>query len=159
MLPYLGAIILGMDDALVELTGALAGFTMAFGECRLIALAGVTTGVAATLSMAASEFVSQDNSANGKKPWIAAAATGLTYLLTVALLLSPFFFFDNPFLALFVCFVIAAIIILVFSWGVSKIRKTSFSRSFRRMLIISFSVALAAFLISWQAGKLWGVPV
>lgn len=65
---YIGAIVLGMNDALVEMTGALAGFTMALPNNRLVALAGFITGVAATLSMAAAEFLSQETAASGKRP-------------------------------------------------------------------------------------------
>ncbi len=35
-LHYLGSIVLGLNDALVELSGALAGFTFAFSETRIM---------------------------------------------------------------------------------------------------------------------------
>jgi VIT1/CCC1 family predicted Fe2+/Mn2+ transporter len=57
-LKYVGSMVLGLNDALVELTGALAGFTLAFRNTRLIAMAGFITGIAASLSMAASEYLS-----------------------------------------------------------------------------------------------------
>jgi VIT1/CCC1 family predicted Fe2+/Mn2+ transporter len=57
-LRYTGSIVLGLNDALVELTGALAGLTLALQNTRLIALTGLITGIAASLSMAASEYLS-----------------------------------------------------------------------------------------------------
>ena len=57
-LSYIGSIVLGLNDALVELTGALAGFTLALQNSRLIAIIGLITGFAASLSMAASEYLS-----------------------------------------------------------------------------------------------------
>jgi rubrerythrin len=57
-LKYSGSVVLGLNDALVELTGTLAGLTLAFQNTRLIALSGLITGIAAALSMAASEFLS-----------------------------------------------------------------------------------------------------
>ena len=39
-LQYTGSMVLGLNDALVELTGALAGLTFAFQNLRLVALAG-----------------------------------------------------------------------------------------------------------------------
>ena len=51
-LEYMGSVVLGLNDALVEFTGALAGFTLALGDSRLIALTGSITGIAAALSMA-----------------------------------------------------------------------------------------------------------
>ena len=51
-LRYIGSMVLCLNDALVELTGALAGFTLAFRNTHLIAMAGFITGIAASLSMA-----------------------------------------------------------------------------------------------------------
>lgn len=158
-LPYLAAVVLGMDDALVEFTGALAGFTVALCDCRLVALAGFTTGVAATLSMAASEFLSQESAANGKNPWLAAVATGIAYLLTVGLLLLPYFIFQKPYIALTFCLLIAGLIILVFTLAVARLRGINFRGYFLRMLSISFGIAAVAFLISWIARESWGIAI
>ncbi|MDD5174431.1 MAG: VIT1/CCC1 family protein, partial [Candidatus Omnitrophica bacterium] len=56
-LKYISSVVLGLNDALVELTGALAGFTFALANARVVATAGAITGIAASLSMAASEFL------------------------------------------------------------------------------------------------------
>ncbi|MEW6566865.1 MAG: VIT1/CCC1 family protein [Chloroflexota bacterium] len=48
-LRYAGSIVLGLNDALVELTGALAGLTLALQNTKLIAITGLITGVAAAL--------------------------------------------------------------------------------------------------------------
>lgn len=152
---YISAIVLGLNDALVELTGALAGFTMALNDNRLIALAGLTTGVAATLSMAASEFLAKEADPSAKHPYLAAIYTGLTYLITVALLLLPYFLLDNPFTSLACCLLIAASIITAFNWVVSRIRKTPFLGNCLQMLAISFGVSAIAFSISWAARYFW----
>lgn len=156
---YISAIVLGLNDALVELTGALAGFTMALPNNRLIILAGFTTGVAATLSMAAAEFLSQESDPNQLKPYTAATVTGVSYLITVAILLLPYFIFSTPLVALGVCLCLAALIIMAFTWVTSKVRGTSFRHDFTQMLLISFSVAAIAFAISWSAKIWWGIDV
>ena len=46
-LRYVGSVVLGLNDALVELTGALAGLTLALRDVKLIALTGLITGIAA----------------------------------------------------------------------------------------------------------------
>ncbi|MBR4071969.1 MAG: rubrerythrin family protein, partial [Clostridia bacterium] len=56
-LKYVGSMVLGMNDALVELTGSLAGFAFALRDTRLVALSGLIIGISATLSMASSEFL------------------------------------------------------------------------------------------------------
>jgi rubrerythrin len=53
-LEYVSSIVLGLNDALVELTGTLAGLTFALQNTRLIALTGLITGIAASFSMGAS---------------------------------------------------------------------------------------------------------
>ncbi len=156
---FISAMVLGLNDAVVEMTGALAGFTMALPNNRLIALAGLTTGVAATLSMAASEFLAQRAEQRPGRPMLAAAYTGLTYLVTVALLLLPYFVCASPFLALAICLFNAALIIMLFTWVISRIRKSSFWRGCLEMLGISFSVAAIAFCISWGAHLLWRIEI
>lgn len=72
-LSYMSSVVLGLNDALVEFTGALAGFTLALNEPRLVALTGSITGVAAALSMAASEYLSTKSDATGEKHPLRAA--------------------------------------------------------------------------------------
>ena len=45
-LNYIGSIVLGLNDALIELTGVLAGLSFALQNTRLIAVAGLITGIA-----------------------------------------------------------------------------------------------------------------
>ena len=79
-LDYVGSIVLGLNDALVELTGALAGLTLALQNTRLIAIAGLITAIAASFSMAASEYLS--NKSDGWHiPGIAPAVVQLGDLL------------------------------------------------------------------------------
>ena len=46
-LKYVASIVLGVSDALVELTGAMSGIAFALQANRLVALTGLVTGVAA----------------------------------------------------------------------------------------------------------------
>ena len=54
---YTGAMVRGLSDALVELTGTLAGLTLSLLNTRLIAMVGLIIGIAASLSMAGSEYL------------------------------------------------------------------------------------------------------
>ena len=88
-LHYVGDMVLGMNDALVELTGALAGYTLAMQNTHVIAMAGLITGVSATLSMAASVYLA--SRVGGQNDAVKSAAyTGLAYLVTFALLIFPY---------------------------------------------------------------------
>lgn len=156
---FMSAVVLGLNDALVEMTGALAGFTMVLQNNRLIMLAGFTTGIAATLSMAASEFFSQKAAADGGQPRLAATYTGIAYLITVLLLLLPYMLCPEPLVALGACMVIACLIILAFTWVDALLRGTSFWRGFLQMAGISFGVALAIFLLSWLVRAWLGIEI
>jgi vacuolar iron transporter family protein len=50
-------IFLGFNDGLVEILGAVSGFFAALGTASLVLIAGLTTAVAGSLSMAAGAFV------------------------------------------------------------------------------------------------------
>lgn len=150
-LNYISSIVLGLNDALVELTGALAGFTFALNNNTVISMAGFITGVSATLSMAASEYLARRSEKTEKHPFKAAVYTGVTYLITVTLLLIPYIVCNSPIAALIWCLINAGLIILGFTYVVSVIRRKAFLSSFQEMIIISFSVAAISFIIGWLA--------
>ena len=111
-LRYIGSVVLGLNDALVELTAALAGFTFAMQNTHLIAVAGLITGFAASLSMAASEYLSHRTDERGQSASKSAIYTGIAYVCTVAFLITPYFLFHNYFLALAVTLINGILIIL-----------------------------------------------
>ena len=158
-LSYISSMVLGLNDALVELTGALAGFTLALDDNRMVGMAGFITGVAATLSMAASEYLSKKADPGESHPLKAAVYTGVAYLITVAFLLLPYIVFSSPLVALGVCLFNAALIILGFTYFVSVVRKESFARGFTEMITNSFSVAAISFLIGWAARSWLNIDV
>lgn len=157
-LEYVGSIVLGLNDALVELTGALAGFSFAIQNTRLIALLGVITGVAATLSMAASEYLS--NRADGNKNALTASVyTGIAYLITVVLLVTPYFLFENYLHALGTMIGIVLFVIAAFTFYLSVAKNEKFWARFGEMAAISIGVAILSFGIG-VAARLWlGVEV
>lgn len=149
---FSGSIVLGLNDALIEITGVLAGLTLAFQDARTVLIAGTLTGFAASLSMASSAFLeAQQEVANGKHrhPKKDALYTGSTYFITTLLLLAPFTFIGNPFHALIETLLIAIAIIGCFSLYVSTARKTSFWKQFFQMLVLSMGVAAISFGLAY----------
>jgi len=155
-LKYVGSIVLGLNDALVELTGSLAGFTLALGDTKVITLAGLVTGISAALSMAASDYLSSkaEGDATAKK---SAVYTGVAYLLTVALLILPFLLLTSKFLALGITLFIAVLIIYSFNYYISIAQDISFKHRFLEMTIISMGVAAFSFLIGYVLKVVLGV--
>ncbi len=165
-LEYAGSVVLGLNDALVELTGALAGLTLAFANGRVVAMAGLITGIAASLSMAASEYLSSKSEADvagggqgPKSPGKAAVYTGAAYVLAVIFLILPFFLISNVFVALASTLSIAVLIIAAFTFYISIARELRFLPRFLEMAGISLGVAAISFGIGFVVRKVFGVDV
>ena len=158
-LRYAGSIVLGLNDALVELTGALAGLTLALQDVKLIALSGLITGIAASMSMAASEYLSTRSEDTSKHPVRAAIYTGIAYIITVALLVLPYLLFENYILDLAITLTIAVVIIAVFNYYISVAKGESFRARFTEMAGLSLGVALFSFVIGYFIRQWLGIEV
>ena len=168
-LRYSGSVVLGMSDALVELTGALAGLTFALQDLRLVALAGLVTGIAAAFSMGASEYLSSRAEKKSESAVKAAFFTWISYLITVFLLVSPYLLFnaDSPdyqglephVQALLCTFVIGLSIVAVFNFYVSVVEEVSFSSRFLEMVGILGVVSLISYGIGILLRGALGIEV
>tara|TARA_B100000900_G_scaffold327704_2_gene287873 strand:+ start:246 stop:1079 length:834 start_codon:yes stop_codon:yes gene_type:complete len=166
-LNYLSSIILGLSDALVELTGALVGLTLAFQELRIVALAGLVTGISASFSMAASEFLATKEENENRSPIKAALFTGLSYIATVLLLVTPYLLLDSenqvifglePHLqALIITFIIGLFIIALFNFYVSVAQDKSFKGKFIEMGLILLVVTFISFIIGLTLREYIGI--
>ncbi|MEN6619890.1 MAG: VIT1/CCC1 family protein [Rikenellaceae bacterium] len=117
-LQFVGSIVLGLNDALVELTGALAGFTLAMSDNKVISLVGLVTGISAALSMAA-------------------------LLITVVLLILPFLLLASKFVALAITLLTAVLIIFLFNYYISIAKDLNFKTRFLEMTFISLEWLLS----------------
>jgi len=159
-LKYMGSIVLGLNDALVELTGGLAGLTLALRNTRLIALTGLIVGFAASLSMAASEYLStKAEKAACIKPLKSAIYTGTVYTATVLVLILPYLLLENPFLCLAWTLVFAVLIIAGFNFYLSVARDEPFKRQFLEMAGVSLGVAGISFGIGYAIRRFLGVEM
>ena len=159
-LQYVGSMVLGLNDALVELTGSLAGFTFAMQNTRLIALSGLIIGISATFSMASSEFLAA-RSEGRSDAFKSCAYTGTAYLITVVLLILPYLIFDSAhFLWALVCMLaIVILIIAVFTYYTSVAQDQAFGSRFWEMALISVGVAVLSFVVGILAKRLLGVDI
>ncbi len=155
---YAGSVVLGLNDALVELTGALAGLTLAFRNVNTIALSGLVTGIAASLSMAVSEYLSTSSEETDKNPLRASIYTGIAYVITVALLILPFLLLHNAYIALAISLATSVVIIAMFNYYISIAKGLPFGKRFLKMAGLSLGVAAISFLIGYVLSKWMGVP-
>ena len=161
-LSYIGSIVLGLNDALVELTGTLAGLTLAFQSGQLVAISGLITGIAAALSMAASEFLSAraDNNPHAVR---SAVYTGGAYIITVFLLILPYLLVPQTnsgiFVSLAITLLIAIVIIFGFNFYVSVAKDLPFRRRFLEMLGISMGVSALTFFLGLAVRSVFGIDI
>lgn len=159
-LQYVGSMVLGMNDALVELTGSLAGFTFAMQNTRLIALSGLIIGISATFSMASSEFLSARS--EGRSDALKSCVyTGIAYLITVVLLIAPYLILNTSqyMLALGIMLAVVILIIAGFTYYISVAKGQKFKPRFLEMSIISISVAVLSFFVGIAAKYFLGVEI
>lgn len=159
-LQYVGSMVLGLNDALVELTGSLAGFTFAMQNTRLIALSGLIIGISATFSMASSEFLAARS--EGRTDALKSCMyTGVAYLITVVALITPYLIFPNSqYIAAMICMLITVVVIIgAFTFYTSVAQEQKFLRRFSEMAIISISVAVLSFVVGIAAKYFLGVDV
>ena len=158
-LKYTGSMVLGLNDALVELTGALAGFTLALQDTKLIALTGSITGIAAALSMAASEYLSTKAEETDKNPLKASTYTGIAYIMTVLVLIMPYLILSNYYICLGLTLSAAVLIIAFFNYYISVAKDLPFTSRFVEMAGLSLSVAGISFLIGFVMRTILGVDI
>ena len=157
-LHYVGSMVLGMNDALVELTGSLAGFTFALQNTKLIALSGLIIGISATFSMASSEFLAARSEGRGDA-LKSCAYTGVAYLITVVLLIAPYLILESYLLALGLMMTTVILIIAGFTYYISVAQDECFKPKFLEMALISVSVAVLSFIVGILAKKFLGVEL
>lgn len=159
-LHYVGSMVLGLNDALVELAGSIAGFTFALQNARLVALSGLIVGISATFSMASSEFLSAKS--EGRSDALKSCAyTGVAYLITVVLLILPYLLFNpTQYIPALVCMLVVIVLIIAsFTYYTSVAMDQPFRSRFFEMVGISFGVAILSFVVGILAKQFLGVEV
>jgi len=158
-LKYIGSIVLGLNDALVEILGTLAGLTFALQNNKLVALAGIITGIAGALSMSSSEYLSNKSEGNEEGAVKSAIFTGIAYVFAVIFLVVPYFVFTSPFVSLAVAVFNSVFIVFLFTFYISVANEQSFRKRFTEMVALSTIVGLISFGLGYLARIIFGIEV
>lgn len=159
---YLGAAVLGLNDALIELTGGLTGLVSTITDAKLIGFSGLIVGFAASLSMGASNFLSEGLAAEEEhpiRPMKAALYTGTAYILVVLSLVAPFFLTSSRRLALTITWAAAVAIIAAFSYYSSVVLGTSFRRRFAQMCSLGLGIAAITYVVGRAVSAAFGISL
>lgn len=155
-LNYVGSMVLGLNDALVELTGTIAGLTLALQNTKIVAMAALITGIAAALSMSSSEYLSKKSEA-AQNALKSSFYTGITYFFTVIALVLPYFLISSYYIALACTILIAITIIFIFTYFISVAKDQPFGKRFFEMASIGMGVAAISFFIGFALRHFLGV--
>lgn len=158
-LEYIGSIVLGLNDALVEILGTLAGLTFALQNTKLVALTGIIAGIAGALSMSSSEYLSTKSEGKQDGALKSAVFTGIAYLFAVVFLIVPYLIFTSPFAALIVALLDSVLVVLIYSYYISVARDQPFRKRFSEMVILSTVVGLISFGLGYLVRIVFGVEV
>jgi len=146
-LRYTGDMVRGLNVALIELTGVVAGLTFALQEKTLIIMAGLIAGISMSLSVAGTEYIATKSASGQRSPMKAVLYGGLTNLITALFLIFPYFIFANVYLSLGFMILNAVIVIWFFSFYISVAREISFRKRFTEMTLIGLGIAALSFAI------------
>jgi len=151
----LGSIALGVSDAIIELTGVLAGFAGYTGSPLQVAAAGLIVGVSAALSMAAAAY-SQAKHERGKSPRTAAAFTGLFYMLTVLALVAPLLLGVPVTIGVALSLACALAILAAFSFYSAVVMERPFLREYLENAAVIIAVSLVGYAFGQIVKELTG---
>lgn len=158
-LKYTGSIVLGLNDALVEILGTLAGLTLALQNNKLVALTGIIAGIAGALSMSSSEYLSHKSEGNEKGAIKPAIYTGMAYIIAVVFLVTPYLLISSPWLSLAIAITNSIILVMIFSYYISVVNEQSFRKRFLEMVILSTFVALLSFGLGYIVKQIFGIEI
>src|SRR5712691_6233304 len=106
---YISFVVLGLADALVEITGIHAGSLGIYNSTEISGLAGVVAGAAASLAMASAAFAQAKQGFKGSAR-LSATYTGVSYFITAVILATPYFLTASMIEALAASLILAVLI-------------------------------------------------
>ncbi|MCX7606964.1 MAG: rubrerythrin family protein [Bacteroidia bacterium] len=148
-LRYIGFIVLGLSDAIIEVTGVHAGFLGVSHNPLAAGIAGLIVGFSASISMASAAYLQAK-----QNPTVSATRsamyTGISYVFAVVILALPYFLFSHMGAAFWSSAILAVFLVLGFVYYSSVIAE----RHFRREALESLGVLGITALLSYGFGEL-----
>jgi len=140
-LRHLGSMVLAINNSIQEITGIVVGLTFALANALLVGKTALISGIAATLAMVASEYLSQKaESADASAPRKAAMYTGAIYLFVVAVVVTPFFVFSHHYAALGAAIGAVVFIVAVFTFFMSVVKSLDYKKALVEVSLITAGV-------------------
>jgi VIT1/CCC1 family predicted Fe2+/Mn2+ transporter len=155
---YMSFIVLGLADAVVEISGIHAGSLGIYGKTELAGLAGIIAGMAASIAMGTAAYAQAKQGFQGSAKW-SAIYTGVSYMITAVLLAMPYFLTGNMAGALGISLVVGVVLVATMTFYDSVISLRSFKRQFGEISGIILAASLALFIIGTVVGQYLGIRI
>ena len=153
---YIGFIVLGLADAIVEITGVHAGFLGVTGSTLIAGVAGVIVGFSAAISMGSAGYL-QAKQDPGKSAILSGFITWASYFCSVILLALPYFLIR----VMIPAFIVSASVGIVLVAGFTFYGAVAFDRKFWREFFetvgLMLGTALATFLLGLIVGAVFHI--
>src|SRR6266702_5336505 len=149
---YMSFIVLGLADAVVEISGIHAGSLGIYNRTELAGIAGVVAGMAASIAMASAAYAQAKQGFEGSAKW-SAIYTGVSYMITAILLALPYFLTGNMAGALGISLVVGVVLVATMTFYDSVISARTFKRQFGEIAGIILAASLALFVIGTVVGQ------
>jgi VIT1/CCC1 family predicted Fe2+/Mn2+ transporter len=143
---YLSFIVLGLADAIVEITGVHAGFLGVTGSTLIAGISGIIVGFAAAISMGSAAYL-QAKQDPEKSPLASAFTTGLSYLFSVICLALPYFLLRSMFPAFLTSASVGIILIGGFTFYGAIVFERKFWHDFLEAVILMLGTAVATYAL------------
>jgi len=164
-LNYMGSMVLALNNSIQEFSGIAAGLTFAMQtHARTIGVTVLISGLAATLAMSASEYLSQKaetapSQESRRNPWKAVLYAGGIYLFIVLTIVIPYFLIRDAHAALAVALCGVGLILAVFTFFMAVVKGLRYRTVLLEALGVALAVVAASFLIGTAARGLFDPAV
>ncbi|MBI4977135.1 MAG: rubrerythrin family protein [Spirochaetes bacterium] len=159
-LAYMSSMVLALNNSIQEFIGIAVGLTFAMQNGGMIGITVLISGLAATLAMSASEYLSQKAEGHhaGTNPLRAVFYSGGIYLFIVLVIVTPYFYMQSCYHALIIAVVSVLFIIVVFTFFMAVVKGLRYRTVLLETLAVSGIVVGASFLIGTGARLLLNTP-
>src|SRR5713226_5024453 len=155
---YMSFIVLGLADAVVEISGIHAGSLGIYRKTELAGLAGVIAGMASSLAMASAAYAQAKQGFEGSAKW-SAVYTGVSYMFTAIFLALPYFLTGSMVLALGSSLVVGIILVAMMTYYDTVISAKHFARQFVEIAGIILAASLALYIAGTLINQFLGITI
>ncbi|MDT7888998.1 MAG: rubrerythrin family protein [Desulfurococcales archaeon] len=155
---YLGFIVLGLSDAIIEISGIHAGTLGVYEDTVKSGIAGLIAGIAASMAMAAAAYAQAKQGGMGR-PATSAMYTGIAYFLTAVALAIPYFIVHEIIVAFTLSIAISIVILAYISTYGSVLYNRNYLREIAETTLIILGISAALYFIGVLVSEFLGIRV